>query len=547
MAGLAEYFNSRFQFYGRKLKLVFYNGGGDIVTEFQGGGQEEAEADAVKVAEEIKAFADTSAITTPFADALARRQVLNFGAPYMSRSGWPPAGPTRGARSPTARSLQGVGLPVKRVRTSPPPTPAAPEGQAPQLRRHRPREPLLPAVRRRRREGGQGGGPRSRPHRLQDRHQHPVQPGGQHDGQAPERGDHHGPLRLRPGFPVFLTTKAQEQGYEPEWIVTGVPSDSDLIGQLYQQDQWTGRARAQLPGTPGRCGPHGYPPSRRSGPTRSRRARRRSTTTSTSWPSACRWPARPDPETFERACAPTRAGPARRAPGSSARPLHADAGRPGDLWDPDAVSASQQPEGRPTSSPSRASGSGRHLPRPGSPSGEGPPRSRSSGARRSSRCRPVGRRGRLAPRRCATPRRAPRRRAQGFVLGTRHRPARRRPHPHLPDQPDRQLRLRGDGRRGRAPGRPLFVASGWNYWVAMGVGVAAGVAIGGIIELLVIRRFSNASRLVLTVATIGLAQVLGGLQLLIPSGSASPSRPAVRVAVHGRRHVDPVILTGHTS
>lgn len=57
----------------------------------------------------------------------------------------------------------------------------------------------------------------------------------------------------------------------------------------------------------------------------------------------------------------------------------------------------------------------------------------------------------------------------------------------------------------------LYLEAGWNYFLAMAVGVITGLAVGGIVEVGVIRRFSEASRLVLTVATIGLAQVLGFL------------------------------------
>ena len=85
LEGLAEYFNSRFQFYGRKIKLVPFDGKGNFNTELQGGGQEAVEADAVKASEEIKAFADIIAISAPYSDALARRKMLSFGAPYMSQ------------------------------------------------------------------------------------------------------------------------------------------------------------------------------------------------------------------------------------------------------------------------------------------------------------------------------------------------------------------------------------------------------------------------------------------------------------------------------
>lgn len=82
---LVDYFNSRFQFYGRRLEPVFFDGKGDVMAEFQGAGQEGAEADGVKVADEIKPFAELLALTTPYADALSRRQVVNLGALFMSR------------------------------------------------------------------------------------------------------------------------------------------------------------------------------------------------------------------------------------------------------------------------------------------------------------------------------------------------------------------------------------------------------------------------------------------------------------------------------
>lgn len=53
-----------------------------------------------------------------------------------------------------------------------------------------------------------------------------------------------------------------------------------------------------------------------------------------------------------------------------------------------------------------------------------------------------------------------------------------------------------------------------SYWVMLPVAIVGGGAIGALIEFAVIRRFQNATRLVLTVASIGLAQLLGGLELL---------------------------------
>jgi ABC-type branched-subunit amino acid transport system permease subunit len=62
----------------------------------------------------------------------------------------------------------------------------------------------------------------------------------------------------------------------------------------------------------------------------------------------------------------------------------------------------------------------------------------------------------------------------------------------------------------------LVVAWHWNYWIGLVVGVAAALVLGVLVEVLIIRRFFTAPRLVLTVATIGLAQLLAGAALFLP-------------------------------
>ncbi len=62
----------------------------------------------------------------------------------------------------------------------------------------------------------------------------------------------------------------------------------------------------------------------------------------------------------------------------------------------------------------------------------------------------------------------------------------------------------------------LIVFSGLPYLLGFGVGLAAAVALGAIVELAFVRRFARASRLVLTVATIGITQLLAAFALLVP-------------------------------
>ncbi len=54
---------------------------------------------------------------------------------------------------------------------------------------------------------------------------------------------------------------------------------------------------------------------------------------------------------------------------------------------------------------------------------------------------------------------------------------------------------------------------GLNYWLALPLATAVGAAVGGITEVTTIRRFRTSPRLIVLVASIGLAQLYGGLEL----------------------------------
>ena len=56
---------------------------------------------------------------------------------------------------------------------------------------------------------------------------------------------------------------------------------------------------------------------------------------------------------------------------------------------------------------------------------------------------------------------------------------------------------------------------GWPFYAAVFVGLVAAVASSAFVEWSVIRRFAKAPRLILTVATIGIAQILGAIELII--------------------------------
>ena len=67
-------------------------------------------------------------------------------------------------------------------------------------------------------------------------------------------------------------------------------------------------------------------------------------------------------------------------------------------------------------------------------------------------------------------------------------------------------------------------------------GLAAALATGFLIDATVVRRFFTAPRLILMVATLGVAQVLGALQIALPTWFTDLDLfESVQVAAHRRR------------
>jgi ABC-type branched-subunit amino acid transport system permease subunit/ABC-type branched-subunit amino acid transport system ATPase component len=71
-----------------------------------------------------------------------------------------------------------------------------------------------------------------------------------------------------------------------------------------------------------------------------------------------------------------------------------------------------------------------------------------------------------------------------------------------------------------------LVDKGWPFWPALVVVVALGAVLGGLIELVIVRRLSSSPRLVLLVATIGVGQLLYLAQLLLPLKTRSTTFPS---------------------
>ncbi|HWW54315.1 MAG TPA: ATP-binding cassette domain-containing protein, partial [Acidimicrobiales bacterium] len=93
----------------------------------------------------------------------------------------------------------------------------------------------------------------------------------------------------------------------------------------------------------------------------------------------------------------------------------------------------------------------------------------------------------------------------------------------------------------------MYLGHGWPWPLAIASTVALGAAVGAGTERLVIRRFADAPRLVLTVASIGLAQILGGIELFEPRWLHGPTFITSFDTGLSRLHatVGPVLFTGN--
>ncbi|HZI37717.1 MAG TPA: ABC transporter substrate-binding protein [Acidimicrobiia bacterium] len=255
LVALAEYFNARFQFYGRRLRMAFYDARGNVLEELQGGGQEGAEADGVKAAEEVKAFVEVSAFTAPFADALSRRSVVNVGAPYLSQEWLAERRPYAWSPAPDCTFIQQSvsGYLVRRVASRPARhAGGALAGKPRRLGMIAPDNPWYQQCadsgeRALRKEGVDPG------LRLAYRLNFSTLSNQAASLVAKLRnaGVTTVVCGCDPALPLFLTSKAREQGYEPEWIVTGAAGmDLDPVAQLYQQDAWARAFGVSFLGSP---------------------------------------------------------------------------------------------------------------------------------------------------------------------------------------------------------------------------------------------------------------------------------------------------------
>jgi len=89
---------------------------------------------------------------------------------------------------------------------------------------------------------------------------------------------------------------------------------------------------------------------------------------------------------------------------------------------------------------------------------------------------------------------------------------------------------------------------GWHqsYFLAVPIGIAVALGTGALIDLVVVRRFFNAPRLILTIATVGIAQILGAASIRIPSLVNKNLRAiqTFKTPFHAQFTVGPIVFSG---
>src|SRR5581483_4115598 len=92
----------------------------------------------------------------------------------------------------------------------------------------------------------------------------------------------------------------------------------------------------------------------------------------------------------------------------------------------------------------------------------------------------------------------------------------------------------------------LVMVNGVSYWIAAPAGILAGALFAGVVEVVFVKRLFRAPRLIVTVATIGLAQLFGGFETFVGTVWRDPNRlpPRLNVPIDAAQQVGPVLLRG---
>jgi hypothetical protein len=241
---LIEYFNQRYQFYGRKIEIKFFKGQGDLTVEALGGGQAEAQADAVNAAQQQKAFAETFSLTQPYSEALVSQKVIALNGLYFSEDWFREHAPYAFSLIPDCTKVveATADFVIKALKGRPAEYAGGDlKGRPRKIALIAPDNPLYQSCARAGLAKMRAGGVE-----IADVRSYPLDINSL-TNTTPQNlvsalsgeGITTVILSTDPVLPFFMTSKAELQEWSPEWVLTGVGlTDADYVGQLMQQDQW---------------------------------------------------------------------------------------------------------------------------------------------------------------------------------------------------------------------------------------------------------------------------------------------------------------------
>jgi hypothetical protein len=249
---LVQYFNKAFQFYGRKLKLTVYKGRGTLLDEILGGGQANANADAIQEAQQIHAFADVSTEAPVFADALQKQGVLVTNPIYPNRQWFADRAPRAWGLLPDCSKIIDVVVELIRKELAGRPVLAGEfKGQPRKIALVYPQAPIYQECGDLARKELADAGHPVADYKLYTLSLDGIpNDAGPITSQLANEGITTVVLGTDPLLPYFMTTNATQSDWFPEWINAGIAyMDADWAGQLYDAAQWKHSFGVSLTGT----------------------------------------------------------------------------------------------------------------------------------------------------------------------------------------------------------------------------------------------------------------------------------------------------------
>jgi hypothetical protein len=241
--GVVTYFNDHYQFYGRKLKLVFFNGQGTLANEIQGQGQAQADADALNAAQQVGAFAELNGLDGVYGNALAQQKVISVTPAVQADSYMTADAPYEWSQGPTCTQVISAVMDFVAKQLANKPAAYAGgslQGQTRKFALIAPENPNYQICANQAVALAKADGFSINDDLAYDVNASTLAT--QDDefvAKMADDGDTTVLLLTDVLSPLLLSDRADEQGYFPEWIETGMSDmDTDAAGQVYQQDEW---------------------------------------------------------------------------------------------------------------------------------------------------------------------------------------------------------------------------------------------------------------------------------------------------------------------